>query len=857
MKHNYTLLGLLAAVALVFAVGCSKSDKDEVLLSQTQTETATEGEKNYLYATIEDEESRTFVNENQTICWHAEDEVSAFCNTTTNAKYTFLGEDGDKGGMFYGSSTGGDWLEYFYALYPYNAEAAMIVDGDITTTLPYLQGYIKDSFGKGANTMVAVVQDGTKKLVFNNLCGYLKIKLYGNNVKIKSLILRGNNGEKLSGAATISAPYGAKPSVTMDADATEKVMINCENGVTLGATAGDATTFWFALPPTTFEKGITITAYTTDGLGFTQSTSNKVTITRNRIQPMSAVEAKNLAAMPIPLNQIWYTSSDNSAITLYNSSGFDANVVSNTYEDGLGVITFDEDISTIGYSAFYQRTSLTSVTTPESIASIGDSAFYGCTSLAKFEISDKLTAIGNSVFSGCTSLKSIALPYSVTSIGNSAFYKCTSLTAITIPDSVTSIGSSAFNGCNSLTNTTIGKGVTTIGGSAFGGCTGDLVVNCNIPEASSYSYGAFYGSQFTKVTIGNGVTSVGAYAFYDCDTLRSVTIGNSVEAIRACAFYDCDLLKSVTIPDSVKEIGNSAFQASDLLTKVIIGSGVTSMGVDTFRNCDSLTSVTISNGVALIGEYAFYDCDALATITIPDSVTSIGDKTFRNCTSLKSVTIGNGVTYIGEEAFFTCPNMTYIAIGKGVAKIGANAFSSQSTPLDLSVSITDLSAWCKISFGAYDANPLCRNGKLYINNIEATEITIPSDITEIKKYAFYNCTSLTSVTIGNSVTSIGYEAFPGCKSLTSVTIGNSVTSIGDYAFYNCTSLKEVYCKPTTPPAGGENMFKYNYYNDGYEYYIGCKIYVPAGTESKYKSASYWSGYYIYGVIFTDENEPVN
>ncbi|MBE6197630.1 MAG: leucine-rich repeat domain-containing protein [Rikenellaceae bacterium] len=848
MKHNYTLLGLLAAVALVFAVGCSKSDKDEVLLSQTQTETATEGEKNYLYATIEDEESRTFVNENQTICWHAEDEVSAFCNTTTNAKYTFLGEDGDKGGMFYGSSTGGDWLEYFYALYPYNTEATMIVDGDITTTLPYLQGYIKDSFGKGANTMVAVVRDGTKKLVFNNLCGYLKIKLYGNNVKIKSLVLQGNNGEKLSGAATISAPYGAKPSVTMAADATEKVMINCESGVTLGTTAGDATTFWFALPPTTFEKGITITAYTTDGLGFTQSTSNKVTITRNRIQPMSAVEAKNLAAMPIPLNQIWYTSSDNSAITLYNSSGFDANVVSNTYEDGLGVITFDEDISTIGNSAFYQRTSLTSVTTPESIASIGDSAFYGCTSLTKFEIPDKLTAIGNSVFSGCTSLKSIALPYSVTSIGNSAFYQCTSLTAITIPDSVTSIGSSAFNGCNSLTNTTIGKGVATIGEYAFGGCTGDLVVNCNIPEASS-SYGAFYGSQFTKVTIGNGVTSVGAYAFYGCDTLRSVTIGNSVEAIRAYAFYDCGLLKSVTIPDSVKEIGNGAFAYSDLLTKVIIGSGVTSMGVDTFRNCDSLTSVTISNGVALIGVGAFSACDSLATITIPDSVTSIGGDAFSYCTSLTSVTIPNSVTSIGGGAFRDCTSLTSVTIGNSVTEIGGRAFEycSSLTSVTIgnsvtsigyeafddcgslnSVYISDLSAWCKISFDNYYANPLYNGAKLYLNGSELTDITIPSDITEIKAYAFYNCTSLTSVTIGNSV-----------------------TSIGNWAFIDCTSLKSVYCKPTTPPTGGIDMF--------YDNASGRKIYVPAGTESKYKSARYWSDYssYIYGVIFTDENEPVN
>ena len=144
-----------------------------------------------------------------------------------------------------------------------------------------------------------------------------------------------------------------------------------------------------------------------------------------------------------------------------------------------------------------------------------------------------------------------------------------------------------------------------------------------------------------------------------------------------------------------------------------------------------------------------------------------------------------------------------------------------------------------------------------------TSITIPDSVTSIGYMAFYNCTSLkafygkfasldnrclivdgvltsfapaglTEYTIPDSVTSIGGAAFCDCTSLTSVTIPDSVTSIGYYTIAGCTSLKEVYCKPTTPPAGGSSMF----YNNA----SGRKIYVPRNSVSKYKSAEYWSNY---------------
>ena len=312
-----------------------------------------------------------------------------------------------------------------------------------------------------------------------------------------------------------------------------------------------------------------------------------------------------------------------------------------------------DGVTSIGYKAFDDCTSLTSVTIPDSVTSIGYKAFDDCTSLTSVTIPDSVTSIGDSAFSGCTSLTSVTIPDSVTSIGDSAFSGCTSLTSVTIPDSVTSIGDWAFSDCTSLTSVTLPDSVTSIGYEAFFNCT-----------------------SLTSVTIPDGVTSIGEDAFRNCTSLTSVTIPDSVTRIGERAFYYCTSLTSVTIPDSVTSIGEFAFSGCTSLTSVTIPDSVTSIGGWAFYECTSLTSVTIPGSVTRIGVGAFASCTSLTSVTIPDSVTSIGDSAFCNCKSLTSVTIPDSVTRIGKQAFDYCTSLTDVYYAGSEAQWKAISISS-------------------------------------------------------------------------------------------------------------------------------------------------------------------------------------
>ena len=125
------------------------------------------------------------------------------------------------------------------------------------------------------------------------------------------------------------------------------------------------------------------------------------------------------------------------------------------------------------------------------IATIPETVTYNGTTYS-------VTSIGVTAFYWCSSLTSITIPNSVTSIGERAFQFCSSLTSITIPNSVTSIGEYAFEDCSSLdTLTCLAMTPPALGEDVFYGCGNPtLFVPC--AALSDYQAHEQWG-QFTTI----------------------------------------------------------------------------------------------------------------------------------------------------------------------------------------------------------------------------------------------------------------------------------------------------------------------------------------------------------------------
>ena len=222
-------------------------------------------------------------------------------------------------------------------------------------------------------------------------------------------------------------------------------------------------------------------------------------------------------------------------------------------------------VTSIGDSAFYACTNLTSVTIGINVTRIGDYAFYGCEGIQNVVWNAKNCA--NSGYFD-TQVESFIFGDEVETIPAKCCYNICGLTSIEIPNSVTSIGDNAFAECIYLTNVTIGNNVTSIGERAFSWCYSLPIID-NIRYADTYlvegvnnkskytikdgtkwiGNGAFIGSYYPteEIIIPSSVISIGSYAFEYNDITLVSCLGSTPPALSDSAFYECTL-HTISVP---------------------------------------------------------------------------------------------------------------------------------------------------------------------------------------------------------------------------------------------------------------------------------------------------------------------
>ena len=567
------------------------------------------------------------------------------------------------------------------------------------------------------------------------------------------------------------------------------------------------------------------------------------------------VGCSSLTSLSVEAGNTVYDSRNNCNAIIENST--------NTLIFGCQNTTIPNSVTSIGNWAFVGCSSLTSVTIPNSVTSIGESAFAGCSSLTSVTIPNSVTSIGYGAFEGCSSLTSVTIPNSVTSIGDFAFKACSSLTSVTIPNSVTSIGEETFAYCSGLTSVTIPNSVTSIVDQAFYGC-----------------------SSLTSVTIPSSVTSIEGGAFSDCSSLTAIYVpcgemerfkqmlNNdsrindhaplpytiTINAINGTVAYPqttCDDMQLTATPYNGYHFvkwsdGNTDNPRTFELTCDTIFTAIFEYNQCTLSlQCDDnqgtvegagvfdyLAEVQISATPAYGYHFSSWSDGNTAnprTITITKDIALTANFALNkyalnvSCNAEQGSVKGSGsYTYLSNRTIEATSNYGY----------HFKQWSDGNTDNPRTIEIRQDTAF--VAIFAVDKYGTCGDNLQltwrYDTGNQTLTISGDGDLTTNMRYGVEAVKEMKKLVIEDGVGVIGNEAFANIKTLNTITLGKDVRKLQERVFYNCYNLTAIYNYRKTPASATSNTFEEV---DKY----ACTIYVLAGSEEMFRSATGWKDFY--------------
>lgn len=297
-----------------------------------------------------------------------------------------------------------------------------------------------------------------------------------------------------------------------------------------------------------------------------------------------------------------------------------------------------------------------------------------------------------------------------------------------------------------------------------------------------------YVGNKTGVTIPLSVRGIGDGAFESCREILSINIPEGVTSIGECAFKDCESLGFINLPHSLISIGKGAFYNCKSLKEISIPEGVTSIEESTFLGCYELESIVLPKTLEKLDELAFGNPEFHDKLKLKHAEVPIAALQALPTRKLITLIINGGSTLDNDSAgLLGLYRLKSLTIPASVTNIHASVFYSFENLESLSIDEKN-PAYTLIDGGIYT-----KDRKTFVRCIDrkSSSFCVPSGVTSIGDYAFYNLLNLNSITLPDGIVSIGELAFGDNYDLENVNLPYSLRSIGIGAFLHCMAFTEV------------------------------------------------------------------
>lgn len=431
--------------------------------------------------------------------------------------------------------------------------------------------------------------------------------------------------------------------------------------------------------------------------------------------------------------------------------------------------TIPEGVEAIGAAALY-NTKLSEMKFPSTLVSMGNHALSFNENIESYDFSKtQLVGVGTMAFAECKNLSEVLFPETLYEIGGAAFMNCKRLTDITLPSKLEIVGQSAFTSTG-LKKIVVPPSVTDIGYSAFGyylNTVGEEVADSDFVIIGTYgsaahAYCTDSDSEYDYQNSFTFKTEEEAEEEEELLSLEQVTEGdysyavvNGEAVIMLCAAED----KVLTVPEKLG------------------GLNVTAIYPAAFQLCTS-EEIILPETVKLIREMAFFKCANLKKIILPQSVQVVGNYSFDSCTALEEFGAG-GAKAIGGHVFENCPNLKKVTLSGNCTDFEPDLFVGCLALEEINVTEGDgkfssvdgvLMTKDKTELIVY---PPARPDKTY---------KMPDSVKKVQVDAFLECSVIEDVVLSKNLTELEKYAFYDCPNLKSIRAYKKLETIGEYAF---------------------------------------------------------------------------